>query len=126
MRLPSMLFLLLATLTLGAAAAPADAMRCGTNLVSVGLYQYEVLDRCGNPADHYSKTVYRSINYDDVYYGDRHGYHRPENLSPLVVPVVVDVWIYDLGPHKLLRRLSFEDGQLVEIEELDRRGYIPN
>jgi Protein of unknown function (DUF2845) len=108
---------------LASAAVPAYAMRCGVGLVDVGQYQYEVLDRCGAPIDQYVKTVYRPINYRDVYgYGDRRGYryHYADNLSPLVVPVVVEVWIYDWGPHRLRRRLSFEDGQLVEIEVLDR------
>jgi hypothetical protein len=113
---------------LGGVAAPAHAMRCGAALVDVGQYQYEVLDRCGEPVDQYAKTVYRAINYRDVYDASRrvHRFRDELNLSPLVVPVAVEIWIYDFGPHRLLRRLSFEDGQLVEIEELDRRGYIPN
>ncbi|HET6473024.1 MAG TPA: DUF2845 domain-containing protein [Pseudomonadales bacterium] len=106
--------------TLAAAAAPAEAMRCGVGLIQTGQYTYEVLDRCGAPVEQHVKTIYRAINYRDGYYGD--DYHRG-NVAPIVAPVTVEEWIYDFGPNRLRRRLVFEDGQLVRIDTLDRGGY---
>jgi hypothetical protein len=104
-----------------AAASPAEAMRCGVNLISTGQYSYQVLDSCGQPVEQHVQTIYRSINYRDVYgYDDR--FHRG-NLSPIVAPVTIEEWIYDLGPNRLRRRLIFEDGLLVRIDTLDRGGY---
>ena len=36
------------------------------------------------------------------------------------IEVPVETWIYNLGPNKLMRRIRFEDGIVVEIETL---GY---
>jgi hypothetical protein len=105
-------------------ASPAWAMRCGVGLVSTGQYEYEVLDRCGEPVERHVKTIYRAANYRDVYgYPGDERLHRRGALSPIVVPVVVEEWIYDFGAERLRRRLVFEDGQLIEIETLDRGGF---
>ena len=99
-------------------------MRCGVGLVSRGQYTYEVLDRCGEPVEQHVKTIYRSVNYRDVYgYPDDTRVRRGGHLSPLVIPVEIEEWIYDFGSHRLRRRLLFEDGQLIEIEALDKGGY---
>jgi uncharacterized protein YvpB len=39
------------------------------------------------------------------------------------VEIPVEVWVYNLGPNKLMRRLRFEDGLLVNVDELGY-GYI--
>ena len=36
--------------------------------------------------------------------------------------VSVELWTYNLGPNKLMRRLRFEDGLLVDVETLSH-GY---
>jgi hypothetical protein len=38
--------------------------------------------------------------------------------------VSVESWIYNLGPNKLMRRIRFEDGIVVQIETLGY-GYHP-
>lgn len=43
-----------------------------------------------------------------VYYGDE------------LVDVPVEIWTYNLGPYKLMRKIRFVDGQIEEIETL---GY---
>jgi uncharacterized protein YvpB len=40
-----------------------------------------------------------------------------------LVEVRVEIWTYNFGPHKLMRRLRFDDGELVEIETLGY-GYL--
>ena len=45
---------------------------------------------------------------------------RPFHLGDGLVEVPVETWTYNLGPHKLMRRLRFEDGIVVDIDTL---GY---
>ncbi|MCU0758925.1 MAG: DUF2845 domain-containing protein [Steroidobacteraceae bacterium] len=96
--------------------ARADGFRCGTRLVVEGSTRGEVLARCGDPAD----VERRSILRRPVFW--RHG--RPFFLSNDLVEVPVELWTYNLGPHKLMRRLRLEDGVVVEIETLGY-GYHP-
>ncbi len=93
------LFLLLAS-------PSAFAMRCGTRIVTEGTQDFQVRDRCGEPfyADTYYATevfgAYGPIaQYRDVQY---------------------DVWYYNFGPSKLMRRFVFRDGVLAREETL---GY---
>ena len=90
------------------AAAPAFGMRCGTALINTGQYSYEVLERCGPPVQQHIRTQYQGVS------------------GGLIVlwPIVVEEWIYDLGPHRLQQRLLFEDGQLIQIDTLDRGMVI--
>jgi hypothetical protein len=45
---------------------------------------------------------------------------RPFHVSRDLVEIPIESWVYNLGPHKLMRRVRFEDGVVVEIETL---GY---
>ena len=47
---------------------------------------------------------------------------RLYSLGETYVEIPVEIWIYNLGPRRLMRRLRFEDGRLVDIETLDY-GY---
>lgn len=89
---------LIVTLALGAlaalAATEAAALRCGGQLVSVGDRSYEVRRACGPP---------QAIDS----FG--HGHHVDE------VPHR-ETWYYDLGDQRLLRVLTFRDGELRRIE----------
>jgi hypothetical protein len=97
-------------------SAHADAMRCGTRLVSRGDTRAAVRDLCGEPADVQTRTILRRPYYDFhgriVYYGDG------------LVEVPVEVWTYNFGPNKLQRRIRFVDGVIDEIETLGY-GYRP-
>src|SRR5262249_27801294 len=70
-----------------APAARADAMRCGTRLVSDGDTQSAVRSLCGEPTDVQSRTIMRRPYYnfrgDFIYYGDG------------LVEVPVEVWTYN-------------------------------
>jgi Protein of unknown function (DUF2845) len=93
-------------------ALTANAFRCGNRIVTEGDSRLDVLARCGRPSDivrsslqrHY-RNFYRSY---PVYIGD--GY---EDLP-------VEYWTYNLGPNRLMQRLRFVDGTVVDIETL---GY---
>jgi hypothetical protein len=96
-----------------AAAAPAQAFRCGTKLVHEGDTRSQVLAKCGDPAEVIDQ---QPVLRRPVYW--LRG--RPYHLSYDFVEIAVESWIYNLGPHKLMRRVRFEDGLVVEIETM---GY---
>ena len=99
-----------------AAAGHADALRCGTHLVSDGDTLPAVAAKCGPPADVTRTTVLRPAT---LWYGGRRMF-----VSSDLVEVSVETWLYNLGPNKLQRRVRFEDGRVVEIETLGY-GYNP-
>ena len=106
--------LLLALFAIG--PARADGFRCGTKLVVEGSTRGEVLARCGEPTDVEHRAILRRPTFW------RHG--RPHYLSDTLVEVPLELWTYNLGPNKLMRRLRLEDGVVVEIETLGY-GYHP-
>lgn len=106
----------LAAALAAAGAARADSFRCGTRLVTDGDSADKVEALCGPPSSVQSREILRRpIRW---YRG------RPYYLSYEPLPVQVEYWTYNLGPSKLMRRLKFEDGLLVEVETLGH-GYHP-
>jgi hypothetical protein len=100
-----------------ACALPAgaeDSMRCGSHLVSTGDGRDKVRTLCGDPQDvtfigligRRGSPTYRS--YDYTWFG------------PAWIELPVEVWTYNFGPNKLLRKLRFEGDELVKI---DTAGY---
>ena len=108
----------LTLLLLASAAWPsighADSFRCGTRLITEGSTMGEVAARCGEPADVQRREILRR----PVHWIDG----RPYYLSYEPEPVVVEYWLYNLGPNKLMRRIKFEDGVVTGIETLEH-GY---
>ena len=99
-----------------ALASHADALRCGTHLVSEGDTAPAVAAKCGTPSDVTRSSVLRPAA---VWYGGRR-----VSLGGDLIEVPVETWLYNLGPYKLLRRVRFEDGRVVQIETLGY-GYNP-
>jgi hypothetical protein len=99
----------------GISLAHADAMRCGSRIISDGDTRAEVRQRCGEPSDIQTRAILRRPSYDvngrTVYYGDG------------LVEIPVEVWTYNFGPYKLMRRIRFVDGVVEEIETLGH-GYL--
>jgi hypothetical protein len=104
----------LVALSLAAVPASADAFRCGTRLVTDGDSSAKVVALCGEPTE----TRRSSILRRPVVWI----YGRPYHVSDDLVEVPVEIWVYNLGPHKLMRQLRFEDGILVEVKTLGH-GY---
>lgn len=76
------------------------------SLFSIGDSQYETFKKCGRPDS-------RQRHDEEVRKQSRDGLeHR--------ITVILDEWIYNFGPDRLLHVLHFRDGKLVEIET---RGY---
>lgn len=98
------------------ASFPAAAFHCGQRLVHEGDSRYDVRSKCGEPADIETRSILRQ---PIVWF---HG--RPVLAAPgSFVEVSVEIWTYNFGPHKLMRRLRFDDGELVDIETLGY-GYL--
>ena len=100
---------LLALLLLPAAAS-ADAMRCGSKLISDGDPIEKVLEYCGEPTETQRTWIVRQPRFEV-------GGHEYPFKGEEEVPV--DTWIYDFGPNKLMRRIRFVAGTVDSIETLD-------
>jgi hypothetical protein len=85
-------------------------MRCGSRLVSEGDTIEEVLDLCGEPTARHRTWLTRQPRFE---YGGR------EIPFPGEEEVPVDLWTYDLGPNKLVRRIRFVAGKVDSIETLE-------
>jgi hypothetical protein len=98
------------------ASSPAFAFYCGTKLIHEGQTRGEVRAKCGEPAEIEVRSILRRpvswIGGTPVFVGSD------------FVEIPVEFWTYNFGPNKLMRRLRFEGGDLVEIETLEH-GYIP-
>jgi hypothetical protein len=96
---------------LGAGPAVADSMRCGNRIVKDGDPIEKVLDVCGEPVKKERTWIQRPPQYE---LGDRY-YSFPGRED-----VPVDLWTYDFGRNKLMRRVRFVDGLIVSIVELGK------
>jgi len=93
----------------------ADSMRCGTRLVSEGDGKDKVRTLCGEPtsvsfAGYVGGPGYYTGPYENTY------------LWPGWTTVPVEIWTYNLGPSKLLRKLRFVGDEVDEIWT-DGHGY---
>lgn len=115
MRLVPVLCALAACLV--APAASADAMRCGNRLVTFGDTRSAVLAMCGEPAEIEVRTILRRpayrLNGRVIYYGEG------------VVETPMEIWTYNFGPYKLMRRVRFVDGLVEDIETLGHGYHEP-
>ena len=113
--------LLLTAACLG--APPAQAFRCNSWVIDPGLHKAEVLGKCGAPFGQSLRTEYRVQRLRETVWT------RPVNGGPPVqsaveverqVPVVIEEWVYNFGPQQFMQSLRFENGRLVEVQDL---GY---
>jgi hypothetical protein len=120
----SIIFLLLAlfvveTIVADTLETPHDALRCGSNLVSVGDSRYEVRGKCGAPAD---VVTWEEDRTQRDFRPPREWDPERGPLLPFLATerVLVEKWTYDFGPTRFLYLLTFENGRLVRIVT---RGY---
>ena len=113
-----MVRIVLASLALGlglllaprAATVHAEVgMRCGSRLVGEGDSTYRVRQLCGAPVSATRRLEYRTIRVPIARHPSGHGFTYGERT----IEVVIDEWIYDFGPQKFVRRLTFEQDRLV-------------
>jgi uncharacterized protein DUF2845 len=109
-------FAMLGLLAASSAPAFADTMRCGTKIIVEGVTRSEVAAKCGEPDE---VVTMRSVFRRPVIWTSG----RPYFIGEDYIEVPVESWVYNLGPNKLMRRLRFEGGIVVEIQTLGY-GYI--
>lgn len=104
-----------AALLVSLPAHAEDNMRCGSRLVSVGDGKDKVVALCGEPT---------SISFEGVRGGYRYPYgpYDYSYIGPAYIEVPVELWTYNFGSHKLLRKLRFVGDELVDIWT-DGYGY---
>jgi hypothetical protein len=95
-----------------AMASTANAFRCGNRIVTEGDSRIDVLARCGRPSDVVTSSLQRR----------RHDFYRGYRtyIADGYEDLPVEYWTYNLGPNRLMQRLRFVDGIVVDIETL---GY---
>jgi len=99
------------------AASPAFAsMRCGSKIIDEGVTRSEVAAKCGEPSE---VVNLRSVFRRPVVWTNGRPYFVGEDF----IEVPIEAWIYNFGPNKLMRRVVFEAGVVVDIETLGY-GYI--
>lgn len=91
--------------------AQSDSMRCGNRIVKDGDTIEKVLDVCGEPVKMERSWIQRAPQYELG--GTYHSFPGTEDVP-------VDLWTYDFGPNKLMRRVRFVDGLVVSIVELGK------
>jgi hypothetical protein len=91
----------------------AWALRCGNQLVKEGMLESQVIAICGDPVETrqlgYVLRPYVVTQSAGSMHGTRHvysGFHQELSVSQMV---------FNFGPHKLMRILRFEGGQLTSI-----------
>jgi hypothetical protein len=116
MRIPAIIIALLTAFA--ATSAHADAMRCGSRLVSDGATRTTVRQLCGEPSDITTRSILRRPHYFV------HG--RAIYYDGALVEVPVEIWTYNFGPYKLMRRVRFVDGLVDDIETLGYGHHEPS
>jgi len=102
---------------LSTASAHADT-RCEGKLVSEGDPQYQVRNLCGSPDQTSQRVEVRTVRRwveGRCQMTPRGPVCGAGYFEEVAVQVVVEDWIYDLGPHNLIRFLTFEQGRLIRI-----------
>jgi len=97
-------------------AASAESMECGNRLITQGDSLAKVASLCGNPTQVDHTSIIRQASGGWV-----NGQWVASAGAQIEIPV--EVWLYNLGPDRLMRQIRFEDGRVVKIETLDY-GYL--
>jgi hypothetical protein len=92
------------------AAAPADTLRCGSRLISEGDTIDKVQQYCGEPVERTRTWIQRQPRFE--YGGQEIPFQGSEDVP-------VDLWTYDFGANKLMRRIRFVAGKVESIETLE-------
>ena len=108
---------------LGVFHGSALAFRCNTWVIDPGLRKAEVLGKCGPPFTQDQRTEVRLMRVRETVWTRAVNGGPPVQTAVEVerqLPVVIDEWVYNFGPHLFMQALRFENGTLVEVRDL---GY---
>lgn len=93
----------------------AWALRCGNRLVKEGMLESQVIAICGDPVES-RKLGYVLRPYVVTQPAGISGLHATRHVySGFHQELSVTQMVFNFGPHKLMRILRFEGGQLTSI-----------
>lgn len=92
------------------ALAAADSFRCGSKIISEGDTIEKVLQYCGEPTQQERTWMRRQPRFE--YGGQEIPFEGTEDVP-------VDLWTYDFGPNRLMRRVRFIAGKVDSVETLE-------
>ena len=90
-----------------ASGTSADSVRCGSKVISEGDPMERVRQYCGEPTETKRTWMTRKPRFE--YGGQEIPFEGSEDVP-------VDLWTYDFGPHKLVRRIRFIASKVDSIE----------
>jgi hypothetical protein len=95
--------------------------KCGSYIVAIGDRAYDVLNKCGDPANVETWQEVRARGDIDPWTVEP---GRRYYIGPLFAKelITVEEWQYDLGPNRFMRYLRFENGRLTRVTTGDY-GY---
>lgn len=96
----------------------ASALRCNSRLAKDGDSAFKFRQVCGEPDDIQTTVVYRRQAIRSLL-----GVDRKNNVvlsDEQTVAITVEKWIYNFGPNRFMRQVTFENGKAVSIEKLGR------
>jgi hypothetical protein len=102
----------LTLMILAAAPLHAQTLQCGTKLVTKGDISAKVAALCGRPTHIEHSFISRAWTARIA--------GQVSQGATTMIEIPVEVWIYNLGPDKLMQQIRFEDGKVVNINSL---GY---
>jgi hypothetical protein len=98
--------------------ASAESMECRDRIITQGDSIAKVATLCGNPTQVDHTSIVRAAAGRFV-----NGQWVASAGAQIEIPV--EVWLYNLGPDRLMRQIRFEGGRVVKIETL-KFGYLEN
>jgi hypothetical protein len=92
----------------------ASDFRCGSEIVTIRDYRYDVLRKCGEPSH---VEVWEEVRIKRDFGSGLLETEMGLNRWPLFVKelVTVEEWEYNLGSNRFIRYLRFENGRLIRI-----------
>lgn len=106
-------------------AAQALTFRCESYVIDVGMHKAEVLKKCGNPAMRDQRVerrrlgVSQSNSQQGALSRPTHA-HRQTSEYEREIEIQIEEWVYNFGPQRFMQLLTFEDGRLSKIQDLER------
>jgi hypothetical protein len=102
----------------GRVVADTDSgFRCGGRLILLGDHQYDVQKKCGDPESITQRLEKRKVKNKIRRWTNGVAQDLTEERE---IEVTIDEWVYDFGPHRFVRYLSFEDNRVVNIRSGER------
>ena len=99
-------------------AGADDGFRCASGrLISMGDHMVEVRNKCGEP-DSAGQRVEKRTRKEKV--RRFMGSTSDEVVEEREIEVILDEWVYDLGPRRFMQMVTFENGRVVFVTSGDK------